>query len=70
MVKRLKKRKKKKEKEDRRDMEVFGFLVSITHNSKIVGPTTQKLVWISIKLFPVFVSITQFSDFLMMSYGN
>ena len=44
---------------------VFGFLVSITHNSvsithnsKMVGPMTQKLVWISITLFPVFVSIT------------
>ena len=56
---------------------MFGFLVSITHNSisiihnsKIVGPMTQKLVWISITLFPVFVSITQFSDFWVMSYGN
>ena len=37
---------------------VFGFLVSITHNSKMVGPMTQKLVWISITPFPVFVSIT------------
>ena len=49
---------------------VFGFWVSITHNSKIVGPMTQKLVWISITLFSIFVFITQFSDFLMMSYGN
>ena len=49
---------------------MFGFLVSITHNSKIVGSMTQKLVWISITLFPIFVSITQFSDFLVMSYGN
>ena len=36
----------------------------------MVGPMTQKLVWISITLFPVFVSITQFSDFWVMSYGN
>ena len=50
--------------------EVFGFLVSIIHNSKMVGPMTQKLVWISIALFPIFVSITQFSDFWVMSYGN
>ena len=56
---------------------MFGFLVfiihssiSITYNSKMVGPMTQKLVWISITLFPVFVSITQFSDFWVMSYGN
>ena len=32
--------------------------VSITHNSKMVGPMTQKLVWISITLFPIFVFIT------------
>ena len=31
---------------------VFGFAVSITHNSKIVGPMTQKIVWITITLFP------------------
>ena len=56
---------------------MFGFLVSITqnsvsitYNSKIVGPMTQNVVWISITLFPVFVSITQFSDFWVMSYGN
>ena len=41
--------------------------VSITHNSKMVGPITEKFVWI---LFPVFVFITQFSDFWVMSYGN
>ena len=49
---------------------VFGFLVFITHNSvsitynsKMVEPMTQKLVWISITLFLVFVSFTQFSGF-------
>ena len=31
---------------------------------------TQKLVWISIILFPVFVPITQFFDFWVMSYEN
>ena len=58
-------------------MGLFGFLVSITHNSvsithnsKTMRPMTQKLVWISITLFSVFVSITQFSDFWVMSYGN
>ena len=46
---------------------VFGFAVSITHNfvfithnSKMVGPITEKFVWI---LFLVFVFITQFSNF-------
>ena len=33
----------------------------------MVGPTTEKCVWL---LFPVFVSITQFFDFWVMSYGN
>ena len=58
-------------------MGLFGFLVSITHNSvsithnsKTMRPMTQKLVWISITLFSVFVSITQFFDFWVMSYGN
>ena len=57
--------------------EVFGFLVSITHNSvfithnsKMVGPMTQKLAWIFITLFPVFVFIIQFSNFWVMSYEN
>ena len=36
----------------------------------MVGPMTQKLVWISIILFPVFVPITQFFDFWVMSYEN
>ena len=55
---------------------LFGFsvsithnFVSITHNSKMVG-FMAKFVWIFITLFPVFVSITQFSDFWVMSYGN
>ena len=46
---------------------LFGFVVSIaynsisiTYNSKMVGPTAEKSVWF---LFPVFISITQFSDF-------
>jgi len=46
---------------------MFGFAVfmthnsiSITHNSKMVGPMAEKSIWI---LFPVFVSITQFFDF-------
>jgi len=34
---------------------LFGFAVSITHNSKMEGPMAEKSVWI---LFPVFVSIT------------
>ena len=51
-------------------MGILGFLVSITHNSKMMRPMTQKLVWISITLFSVFISITQFSDFWVMSYGN
>ena len=42
---------------------LFEFAVSITHNSKMVGPMTEKSVWIFITLFLVFVSITQFSDF-------
>ena len=53
---------------------LFGFVVFITHNSvyithnsKMVRPIAEKSVWI---LFPVFVSITQFSDFRVMSYGN
>ena len=48
---------------------LFGFCVSIAHNyifiihnSKYVGPTAEKCVWF---LFLVFVSITQFSDFLV-----
>ena len=44
--------------------------VSITHNSKMVRPIAEKSVWFFITLFPVFVSITQFSDFWVMSYGN
>ena len=36
---------------------------SITYNSKMMGLMTEKSVWIFITLFPVFVSITQFSDF-------
>ena len=44
--------------------------VSITHNSKMVGPIAEKSVWHHITLFPFFVSITQFSDFWVMSYGN
>ena len=36
----------------------------------MVEPMTQKLVWISIIMFPIFVSITQFSNFWVMSYGN
>ena len=49
---------------------VFGFWVSITHNSKMVGPITEKFVWIFITPFPVFISIIQFSNFWVMSYGN
>ena len=56
---------------------LFGFSVSITHNSvsithnsKMVGSMAEKFVWIFITLFPVFVSIIQFSDFWVMSYGN
>ena len=37
---------------------VFGFLVSITHNSKMLGPITKKIVWIFITLFLIFISIT------------
>ena len=36
----------------------------------MVGSMAEKSVWIFITLFPVFVSITQFSDFWVMSYGN
>ena len=36
----------------------------------MVRPMAEKSVWIFITLFPVFVSITQFSDFWVMSYGN
>ena len=32
--------------------------VSITYNSKIVGPMAEKSIWIFITLFPVFFSIT------------
>ena len=53
---------------------LFGFVVSIahnsisiTHNSKMVGPNDKKFVWF---LFPIFVFITQFSDFWVMSYEN
>ena len=53
---------------------LFGFAifithnsVFITHNSKMVGPIVEKPVWF---LFLVFVSITQFSNFWVMSYGN
>ena len=45
--------------------------VSITYNSKMVGPIAEKSVWHHITLFPVFFfSVTQFSDFWVMSYGN
>ena len=37
---------------------LFEFADSITHNSKMVGPMTEKSVWIFITLFSVFVSIT------------
>ena len=36
----------------------------------MVGPIAEKSVWHHITLFPFFVSITQFSDFWVMSYGN
>ena len=46
---------------------LFGFVVSITynsvsitHNSKMVGPMVEKSTWF---LFPVFISITQFFNF-------
>ena len=52
---------------------MFGFAVSITHNSvsithnsKYVGPMEKKKK----KTLFGFVSITQFSDFWVMSYGN
>ena len=41
--------------------------ISITHNSKYVGSTIEKCVW---HHNSVFISITQFSYFWMMSYGN
>ena len=41
--------------------------VSITHNSKYVSPTIEKCV---LHHNSVFVSINQFSDFWVMSYGN
>ena len=41
--------------------------VSITHNSKYVGSTIEKCVWYHNF---VFVSITQFSDFWVMSHEN
>ena len=53
---------------------MFGFMisithnsVSITHNSKYVGLMTEKCVW---HHNSVFVSITQLFDFWVMSYGN
>ena len=56
---------------------LFEFVVSIIdnsvfiiHNSKMVGPMAEKSVWIFIILFLVFVSMTQLSDFWVMSYGN
>ena len=56
---------------------LFEFVVSIidnsvfiTYNSKMVGPMAEKSVWIFITLFLVFVSMTQLSDFWVMSYGN
>ena len=36
----------------------------------MVGPIVEKFIWFFITLYPVFVSITQFSDFWVMSYGN
>ena len=36
----------------------------------MVGPMAKKSVWILITLFPIFVFITQFSDFWVMSYAN
>ena len=39
-------------------------------DSKMVEPIAKKSVWIFITLFPVFIFITQFSDFWVMSYGN
>ena len=36
----------------------------------MVGPIAEKSVWFFITLFLVFVSITQLSDFWVMSYGN
>ena len=50
--------------------ELFGFSVSITYNLKMVGYMAEKFVWIFIILFQVFISITQFSDFLVMNYEN
>ena len=50
--------------------ELFGFSVSITYNLKMVGYMAEKFVWIFITLFQVFISITQFSDFLVMNYEN
>ena len=53
---------------------LFGFAVSITrnsvsitYNSKMVRPMAERLIWI---LFSIIVSITQFSDFWVISYGN
>ena len=50
--------------------ELFGFSVSITYNLKMMGYMAEKFVWIFITLFQVFISITQFSDFWVMSYVN
>ena len=36
----------------------------------MVGPIAEKSVWFFITLFSAFVSITQFFDFWVMSYGN
>ena len=36
----------------------------------MVGSMTKKVVWIFITLFPIFISITQFSDFWLMGCGN
>ena len=56
---------------------LFGFAVSITYNSisitynlKYVGPTKKKKKKLCLDLFPVFVSITQLSNFWVISYGN
>ena len=60
---------------------MFGFLISITHNSvfithtsKMVGTHDGNKLWslfgFCFQLFPVIVSITQLSDFWVISYGN
>ena len=53
---------------------VFGFLISITYNSVFITHNS-KIVWDSwlnacLDFVFSFVSITQFSDFWVMSYGN